>query len=275
MAVGLALVCALAYGAADFFGGMASRRMPASAVTLLSQVAGLVVLALAYPLVPGRFYLADRWGLGAGIFGALGIGALYAALAVGRMGVVSPVTAVVGASVPVVWGLWSGERPAGAALAGVGLAFVAVALVSTSPDTRRLSAREPGVAAALLSGLAIGFLYVFLSHTHRDGGLTVLAAARAGSLAALGLYAVAMREAVRPPPALVPTIAAAGGLDMVANILYVVATRFGLLTIVAVLTSLYPASTVFLARIVLGERLSLLQWAGVACAAGGVVLIAI
>ncbi len=276
MAIGLALAAALVYGAADFFGGLASRRTPAAAVVVLSQIAGVVVLAAAWLIVPGRFYASDiGFGVLAGVAGGIAIAALYAALAVGRMGVVSPITAAVGASVPVIVGLTSGERPATLALAGVAAAFIAVVLVSGGADVRRFSMSEPGVALALLSGLGIGALYVFLGVGHRDAGLARLAVTRVVSVVLLSGYALVRRESLRPSPRSLRLIFSAGALDMSANVLYVMATRHGLLAIVAVLTSLYPASTVFLARIVLRERLAPLQWLGIAFAAAGVVLIAL
>ena len=275
MAVMLALAAAGFYGAADFFGGIASRRTPAATVVVLSQLAGAFVLLAAWPLVPGRLYPGDLWwGFAAGACAALGIAALYAALAIGRMGVVSPITAVVGASVPVIVGLWIGERPGASALAGVALAFVAVALVSSNAETRRLSTREPGLVLALLSGVGIGGLYVFLSRGHADGGLALLAMTRAVSVPLLVAYALANRESLRPAPGSTPTIALAGLLDMSANVLYVVSTRHGMLVLVAMITSLYPASTVILARLFLHERLSGMQWLGAALAAAALVLIA-
>ncbi|MDQ2907721.1 MAG: DMT family transporter [Candidatus Eremiobacteraeota bacterium] len=275
MAIWLALAAALVYGAADFFGGLASRRTPAATVVVLSQIAGIVVLALAWIALPGHFYPSDIvFGVLAGVAGGVAIAALYAALAVGRMGVVSPITAVVGASVPVVVGFTAGERPATAALAGVAAAFVAVALVSSGGELRRFSFAEKGVALALLSGLGIGALYVFLARGHSDAGLARLAVARVVSVALLVAYALVKRESLRPAPRSLGLILFAGALDMSANILYVISTRFGMLAIVAVITSLYPASTVFLARVVLRERLSPVQWVGVAFAAGGIVLIA-
>jgi drug/metabolite transporter (DMT)-like permease len=275
--VALALFAALFYGAADFCGGIASRRTPAATVVVLSQIAGAVVLAAAWVAVPGagHFYGSDAsWGVAAGIAGGAAIAALYAALAVGRMGVVSPITAVVGASVPVLTGLILGERPPGLALVGVALAFAAVALVSVNAETRTISFSEPGFAAALLSGCAIGALYVFLSRGHADGKFALLAVTRAVSVAFLCAYALARRESLRPAPKSLGLILGAGALDMAANVLYVLATRSGMLSIVAVLTSLYPASTVFLARVVLSERLTRSQWAGVAIAGFAVFLIA-
>jgi len=263
VAIFLALAAALTYGAADFYGGLASRKMPAAAVVVLSQIAGMAVLGAVWIVLPGagRFYFDDA------LIGA-GVGA------VGRMGVISPITAVIGASVPVVLGFAFGERAAPTALAGVALAFVAVALVSANLETRSLSLREPGVALAILSGLAIGALYVLLSRGHHDGVLGRLAIARVVSVIVLGSYALLRRESLRPAPRALPVVLVAGALDMSANVLYVFATNIGMLAIVAVLTSLYPASTVFLARAFLGERLTPSQWLGVALAACGVVLIA-
>jgi drug/metabolite transporter (DMT)-like permease len=273
MGVAIALCAAAIYGAADFFGGLAARRTAAAAVVVLSQVAGLVVLALAWIVLPGHFYASDiAWGIGAGIAGGIGIAALYAALAIGRMGVVSPITAVVGASVPVAVGLALGQRPPAVALAGIVLAFVAVALVSANAETSRISLREPGLALALFSGAGIGILYVCLARGHADGGLALLLTTRLTSLAMLVAYALARRESLRPASGASATIVVAGVLDMSANVLYVLATRHGSLAIVAVLTSLYPASTVLLARIVLKERVERIQWLGVGCAACGVAL---
>jgi uncharacterized membrane protein len=253
----IALCAAGVYGAADFFGGLAARKTAAAAVVVLSQLAGIVVLGIAWLALPGTFHASDiAWGIAAGIAGGLAIACLYAALAIGRMGVVSPITAVVGASVPVAVGLALGQRPAPVTLAGIALAFVAVALVSANAETRRISLGEPGLGLALASGAGIGLLYVFLSRGHADGGLALLATTRVTSLVVLIAYALVRRESLRPAP---------GGL----------ATRHGSLPVVAVLTSLYPASTVALARIVLHERLQQLQWVGVGCAACGVALIAL
>jgi drug/metabolite transporter (DMT)-like permease len=122
--------------------------------------------------------------------------------------------------------------------------------------------------------LGIGTLYVALARGHADAGLARLAVARAASLVLLVVYALARRESLRPASGTLPTFLLAGALDMSANVLYILATGRGLLAIVAVLTSLYPASTVFLAWAFLKERLSPSQWAGVALAACGVALIA-
>lgn len=276
MEVVLALLAAAVYGASDFLGGIASRRTPPATVVVLSQLAGVVVLAIGWFALPGKFYPSDVvWGIGAGFAGSIAIVALYAALAVGRMGVVSPVTAVIGASVPVVAGVLFGERPPLLAVVGVLCAFAAVALVSANAETRRISLSEPGVAPALVSGVAIGALFVLLGHGHADAGLARLAIARATSVLLLLGYALARRASLRPVPGSFRLILVAGALDMAANVLFIASSRYGLLAIVSVLTSLYPASTVVLARIVLKERLTRTQWVGVGLAACGVAFIAV
>jgi drug/metabolite transporter (DMT)-like permease len=274
--VALALIASVTYGAADFLGGMASRRTPPVTVVLWSQIAGFAILAVVLPFGGGRLDdSAVVWGVASGVAGAVAIACLYAALARGRMGVVSPISAVIGASVPVAVGLAFGGRPAPIALAGIGLAFVAVALVSTTGKLRGVSFREPAVPLAVASGIAIGALFVFLSRGGAADRLWLLGVARITSVALLFAYGYATRANLRPLRGAVRTIVIAGALDMSANVLYVLSTRVTLLAVSAVLTSLYPASTVFLARFALHERLTRTQWAGVACAIAGAVLIAL
>jgi drug/metabolite transporter (DMT)-like permease len=277
VAIGLSLLAALVYGAADFLGGIASRKTPAETVVAVSQAAGFVVLLLALPFVPTHIRPADfAWGLASGLAGAVGIASLYAALAVGRMGVVSPITAVIAAAVPVLAGVGLGERPSLLAGGGILLAVIAIVLVTFDARSARFSWSEPGVKLALVSGISIGCLYVVLGRASHGSGLGLLIATRLASMSMLAFFAVAVRrESLRPVPGTLAPTLAAGALDMGANILYVLATQTGLMSIVAVVTSLYPASTVVLAAIVLGERLGPQQWAGVACAALGVALIAV
>ncbi len=270
----IALAAAAVYGSADFLGGFASRRNAAGTVVLLSQLFGALLLAVCYAYVPTPIDAQDvRIGVLAGFAGAAAIVALYAALGVGRMGIVSPVNAVVGASVPVVFGLAFGERPSAFAFAGVACALLAVVLVSLDARTNRFSLREPGLGLAILSGLAIGALYVTLG-THGGAGFGRLVVTRGVSLAVLAAFVALRRTPLRPAPGTLRFIAIAGLLDMAANVLYVIAAHGGLLSLVAVVTSLYPVSTVLLARVFLKENLGTIQWAGVACAICGVVLVA-
>jgi drug/metabolite transporter (DMT)-like permease len=282
-AITYALLAATVYGAADFLGGLASRRSSPSAVVVASQAIGLAALTVVLPFVPGRYAPTDVvWGALAGVGGAFGIALLYRALALGHMGVASPITAVIAACVPVVYGFELGERLRPAALAGVVLAVLAVALVSLGSGPGGSSGIGDAVprddrralAYALASGCALGAFYVLLSRASPAAGLYPLLGARAASVVVCALFAGAIRESVRPVAGSMRMIAASGILDMAANVFYVLALHRGAIAIAAVLTSLYPASTVLLARAFLHERLTPAQWAGVICAGFGVVLIA-
>ena len=282
MAVVLGLLVAVTYGAADFFGGLSSKRASVPAVVVLSQLIGLPFLAVLVAVAGGEA-TARTLGFGAasGVFGAIGLVCLDRGLASGRMSVVAPITAVGAALVPVLWGLLGGERPGPVPLAGVVLALVAVGLVSRTDDDVLDGDETPGRATpaaylplAVIGGIAFGFVFVLLAETGDDAGFWPLAAARATSipLLAAGTIVTGRSFAVGSRSAAL-TIAAAGVLDMAANAIFLLASRQGLLALVGVLSSLYPASTVLLARVVLKERLLRMQVAGLSLAAVGVVLI--
>jgi drug/metabolite transporter (DMT)-like permease len=277
MAVLLALASAATYGAADFLGGLSSRRAPAVAVTLVSQAAGLVVLLGAVAVLGGAPTRADlAWGAASGLAGGAGLLLLYRGLAGGTMSVVAPITAVCAAAVPVGAGLAMGERPSALALTGVVVALLAIVLVSRE-EAPAAAPRGPVTAAvrtALLAGVAFGLFFVLLGRTGDDAGLWPLVAARGGSIALLAVIGQVAGEPLRVPRAALGGVLAAGILDMTANVLYLLAVREGLLSLVAVLSSLYPASTVLLATVVLRERLHPVQRTGLAAAAAAVALIA-
>ena len=264
------------YGSADFCGGLATKRTSIFAVTVVSQTVGLALVLFALPFFPGHPTAADlAWGLLAGICGGSGLALLYHALSVGKMGVVSPITAVLAAALPVFVGFVRGEHLSAYQAGGIAVALIAVVLISISTEengTRELA--TAGVKEAIASGIALGGFYTLLALGGTQAGLYPLVAARVGSIGFLLLTALLLRRTFRPSRAVLPLIVLAGALDMTANALYVLATFAGYLSIAAVLTSLYPASTVFLARIVLHERLQFVQKIGVLCALAGVVLLA-
>jgi drug/metabolite transporter (DMT)-like permease len=274
----LALASAVTYGAADFLGGLAARRASTIAVVVLSQAAGLVMVAFILPLLtPAEPSRSDWiWGGIAGLSGGVGVALLYRALAFGVMAVVAPTTAVCAVLVPVVVAIALGERPGARQTAGIALAIIAIVLVSHSapqPETSVGPTQSTGLGLAFASGVAIGLFFLALARTNAAGGLWPLFAARGVSVTLFGAMALASRTTLRMQP---PTLAIAlgGGLvDMLANLLYLLASRRGPLTLVVTLTSLYPASTVLLARVVVGERLAPRQWAGVACALVAIVTI--
>jgi drug/metabolite transporter (DMT)-like permease len=273
MAAVLAATSALVFGAADFLGGVATRRAPVLAVVAVSQLAGLVVLGAMLPLLDGAPSGADlAWGGTAGLAGGTGLLLFYRALAAGVMSVVAPVTATLAAGVPVLAGLAQGERPGALALTGVAVALLATALVSRGEDAAAPGAPVP-LAGALGAGLAFGAFFVLLDRTAATAGLWPLLPARCASLALIFAAAASTRRTLRPTPRALLATLGAGVLDMTANVLYLLAVQRGLLSLVAVLASLYPVSTLLLARTLLGERLRGVQGAGVAFALAAIVLI--
>jgi drug/metabolite transporter (DMT)-like permease len=283
MAALLALLSAAAYGSGDFMGGLAARRLPPAAVVLRSNTVGLLGLVVALPLA-GDAALAGRdvlIGALAGTAGGVGVLLLYRGLATGTMSVVAPVTGVLSAVVPVVVGLTTGERPSTVALVGVPLALFAVAMLAREPrdvDDPGTGLRGVDLLTALGAGLGFGLFFVGLDATGDDAGLWPVVAGRAASVSVFAVVA-AVRVGARAGRgrALAGTmpwlLVGCGLLDAGANALFLLATQRGLLTLVAVLGALYPAATLLLARIVLGERLARPQAAGVVLAAAAVVLV--
>jgi uncharacterized membrane protein len=267
MAVVLALSASLLYGAADFLGGLASRRQAVLAVVVASQAAGVLGLLAVLPFLPAAAPRAADLGLGAlgGLAGAVAVVCLYRGLAEGRMSVVAPVAALSGLALPVAGGLAMGERPGTLALAGMALSGLAVWLLGrgpadaagTGPGSRR------ALWLALASGAAGGAFYVLLQRTSPDAGAWPLVAGRAASLTVLVTVTGWNLAALKPAsPRLLVLMVAAGLLDTAANAFYLWASKHGLLSVVATLASLYPASTVLLARLTLRERLEPGQRAG-------------
>ncbi len=270
----LAIGSAVLYGAADFTGGLTTRHASTIPVVLLSQAAGLILLALIMPLLPHASPArADLvWGAAAGLTGGIGVALLYHALAIGTMAVVAPTTAVCAVAIPVVVSVLLGERPVPLAVAGIALGIVSIVLVSQQPAAS--SPRRPsGVGTALASGVAIGLFLLSFAQAGPRAGMWPLLVARTVSVTIFAVMAIAGGRSIRMPARVTALVIVAGVMDMVANALYLLATREGPLSIVVTLSSLYPASTVLLARVVLGERLRPWQVTGVGCALAAVVLI--
>jgi drug/metabolite transporter (DMT)-like permease len=275
MGIVLGLLAAACYGAADFFGGLATRRSSMFAVAMLVQGVGFVLLLAVMPFFPGHAsQQAFVYGILAGVCGGVGLALLYHALSIGKMGVVSPITAVLAAALPVAIGVLRGEHLSVWQSAGIAVALLAVVLISLTQEDGRFEFSTAGVREAIGSGITLGGFYVFLAQAGAQAGLYPLLFARFASAAFLFVLALLLRRSFVPASGTLLLIVVAGAIDMTANCLYVLAVYAGYLSIAAVLTSLYPASTVFLARFVLGERLSTVQKAGVAIALAGVAMIA-
>ncbi|MCS5713904.1 DMT family transporter [Herbiconiux sp. CPCC 205716] len=285
----LGLLGAIVYGGADFLGGLAARRLGAVRVTALSAVAGLALIALALPLVGGAFSAdAVRLGILSGVTGAIALSLLYGCLAIGPMSILSPLTAVVSALVPFSVGLIAGERLSVLGWIAIGIALVAVVLVGFVPEKGAARPRVLGLAMAVGAGAMIGLFLVIIDRTPDDSGVVPLLLNRATSAVIMVGAAVvlvvgarvrgARRGAVRPrdrdAQARLPGWAeravllaiACGVVDAIANVLLLLALRAGELTVVSVLTALYPAGTVVLAAVLLRERVAPVQVVGLVLA---------
>ena len=285
MEIVLALGSALAYGVSDFTGGVLTKKDHVFTVILLSQLVSSAILLFALPFWDGSFsWQAVQWGAAAGVAGMAGAALLYRGLAIGRMGVVAPITAVLAAAIPLSFALAVGERPGWVALIGVVVGLVAVVLISSAPDPASADAPVAkasmlsggsGVVEALGAGVGFGLFFILLERTPGESGLWPLVGTRISMVAFVALLAAVAGAPVRPPAGMGRSLILLGITNLGADLLFLLATRTGLLSLVAVITSLYPAATVALARVVLDERMVKQQLVGVVCAALSVSLIAL
>jgi drug/metabolite transporter (DMT)-like permease len=270
MSVPFALSSAVAYGAGDFAGGLAARRAPVLTVTAVAQAAGLAGLLPAALLVPGHVSVAAvGTGALAGVAGMSGLLLYMRGLAVGPMGLVAPLSSVVGAGLPLVAGVLGGERPG--AVAGLALVVALVAVALAGAGSRGDAAAGAGLAHGLGAGVGFGLFFVAIAATPDDAGLWPLVAGRVVSLSLLAALLLGPRRrggvgqgGVRASGAAL--MVACGVLDTAANVLFLLATRTGTLSVSGVLVSLYPVVVLVLARVVLRERLTGLQLTGVGLA---------
>jgi len=272
----LALASSVAYGAADFLGGVAARGAHVLRVVVIAAPASLLVELLLWPAVGARFPSgAVTWGAASGLASAVAFALLYRTLAIGPMSVLSPVTALVSAALPVGVGLIEGETLSGLAVGGMMLAFVAIVVVSGGTDARAVRPSRAALVLAFGAGAAIALQLVCLDQAPDDSGIAPLLVGRAVStVVVLGAAVVLQRRLGDTRPSLAAS-AAAGALDSLANFAFLLAVRDGDLAVVAVITALYPASTVLLARAFLAERIGTTQLAGLGLAAVAVSLLAV
>ncbi len=290
-AVVLAALAALAYGASDFSGAVAAKTHDATLVTAVMQAVSLVALLGYLALWPeDTRTLADAaWAALGGIAVAIALTTFYQALARGPMSTAAALTALVSATVPVAAGLALGDRPSTLALAGVAISIPAVVLVSVEPRGTHVSpfavpprervASQAHVnrtrALALVAGLGFGMFFVALSRTSSDAGLFPLLSARAASIVVLVTILTTRRRWAPISRSSWPIIVVAGVLDFAANSFYLTALGKGTFTWVAAISSLYPVSTVLLARLILQERLRSVQIGGLVLAASALALVAV
>ncbi|MGW2847855.1 EamA family transporter [Streptomyces sp. NPDC001274] len=272
----LALGSSLAYGCADFLGGLGARRAHVLRTVMIAAPASLTVELLLWPFLGASFAPATlAWGAASGVASAVAFALLYRTLAIGPMNVLSPVTALVSAMLPVGVGLTQGERLGPAGLIGLPLALAAVVLVSAGHGAGGARPSRTALLLALGAGAAIALQLVCLHQAPPDSGVGPLITGRAVSSAVTLVAAGAMYRRLGPGRPAYATAAGAGVLDSVANLLFLLAARSGDLAVVAVITALYPAGTVLLARGVLAERVHRGQLIGLGTAAVAVSLLAL
>ena len=299
----LGLTGAIIFGSADFLGGLAAKRMSSLLVTAVAAASGLVALLIALPFVAGVWSpTAVLWGALSGVSGAIAISLLYACLAIGPMSILSPLTAVVSAVVPMTVGLLGGDRLVPVGYWALGLALLAVVLVGFVPERGAVRPSLLGVLMALGSGTMIGAFMVMIDLTPADSGLVPLVMNRAvngaimfSAVGLLTLIALRRRRALMPAWSASASAGAAstdaagsasdaapharstlaiglrlavtcGVIDVVANVLLLLGMRAGDLSVISVLTAMYPAGTILLAAVVLRERIAPVQWLGLALA---------
>ena len=277
MAILLAVLCATTYGIADYCGGRASRSVASTIVTLLGQATSLVLVVAGVALMRTPIASAHdlAWAAVGGAGGGLALIGFYKALSRGAMAVVAPTTAIVSAVFPVIVGLAQGERPSVIALVGMFAACVAVALVSGAIGTRHQHTSMSTIVLAGLAGLGFGFIFVAFARTAHDSGMWPLVAARLASVPVVASVVLVTRPGRAGLSRVLAVVIASGVLDMAANLFYLAASHRGLLSVVAVISSLYPASTVCLAFALDHERVSRTQAAGLACAATALALVSL
>ncbi|MBH0121891.1 DMT family transporter [Rhodococcus sp. HM1] len=275
----LALVAAVGYGVSDFVGGVASRRIAALRFVVASYPLSLLLVLAVAPLVGGEITLSSlAWGAVAGVAGGVAIWWFYQALAEGPMSVVSPVTALLVAGIPVLVGLVLGERPGPLAYAGIALALLAVVLVSRESDEDVGGSAHPRFTARVAwltfaSGLTFALMFVAMNQVPEGTGLWPLAMARLTASVVVGAVALGAGMLLRPPRQLWPFIAGVAVLDVVANAALMFAFQHGMLSMVSVIGALYPAATVLLATTVLGERVGPDRRIGMVLAVAAVAMI--
>jgi drug/metabolite transporter (DMT)-like permease len=277
VAVLLALFSAVVYGVSDYGGGRATKSSAAVTVTLAAECTTFVALSIVMVVLDDPFPArADvLWGLAAGLASCSAVIALYHALANGAMTVVAPVTAVVAAVIPVAFGLATGERPGAIAIVGAVVAITAIALISGAVGVPHVPTRRAILGVALIAGAGFGLLFVFLDRTSDDSGLWPVYAARWIAIPTL-LVAHWVRRDRRPLTRTTGGLAVmVGVLTTAANASFLAATRRGLLSVVAVVVSMYPASTVLLATVLDGERVRRPQAVGLGLAGLALVLVTI
>jgi drug/metabolite transporter (DMT)-like permease len=276
LAVVLALVSALGYGGSDFAAGLASREVSAIRVTIISESVSVAVLLLIAPWMgaPSLSAVSVSWSVAAGLGGVGGALALYLGFTRAAFSVGGPVSAVASAAFSVVAGLGFGEHPGTLAMIGIALALPAIVAVSITPAEPGSASPLAGAAYGLVAGAGFAMLFIGLNRAGGHSGLWPVLISQCAALAAIVAVGAARRDLGRLPGRPAGLGALTGATGVGGTICYFIATHHGLLAVTAVITSLYPASTILLARLLLAERLTWIRLCGLVLAGASVALIA-
>ena len=277
MEILLAAAAALVYGVGDYCGGRASRKIDSLVVTCAGQIFSLMLLGIFLVILgdPAPGMHDWLWGAAGGLGGFVGLTLFYYALAKGSMTVVAPLAAVISAALPIGTGLFLGDRPSLIAYVGIVIAIVGIALVTGAVGTAHAPTKLAIVGVATLAGCGFGWMFVCLDRTSSDSGMWPLLAARIASIS-IAATIIAFRGRSRLGQGRIPAIALwAGFFDMGANVLFVFANRQGMLSLVSVITALYPVSTIVLALRLDHEKANRSQFVGMACAALALVFVSL
>lgn len=270
---GFSLASAACWGTGDFSGGVGAKGSNAFGVVVVAHTSGLICMLLL-ALITGEpipSHAALSWGAMAGFIGGLGLVCLYRALAIGQMGINAPVAAVITGALPVLYGIWKEGYPAPIQFAGFGLALVAIWLVALPSGGL---GRPRGLGLAICAGIGFGGYLICSRQAATEAVFWPLVAARAASVTEILVIVIASRRPWKPSRSLLGWMIFAGVFDSLGNMFFMYAVRHGRLDVATVLSSLYPASTVLLARFVLKEKISRLQTSGMIAALVAVPLIA-
>lgn len=274
LAVIFGLFSALSWGTGDFCGGVATKRSPGYSVVMVAEFVGAVML-IGLALITGEPWPTSQSlliALVAGLAGVVGLGALYQGLAIGKMGVVAPLSAIVGGAVPIIVALFTEGWPSITQFAGFGIALVAVWLLAGTGEFR-VNRRE--IMLALIAGLGFGFYFVLIAQASTEHVFWPLSIARTAAGLAFLLFILITRHPVLPGRNALGLSSLAGLADAGGNLFFALAAQSGRLDVAAVVASLYPGVTVTSACFVLHERLTRLQIIGIVAALIAVVLIAL
>lgn len=271
------ILSSLIFGSGDFCGGLASKKNHVFTVVVGAHFVGgilMVLMALIFN-EPFPTTIDLWWGGTAGIVGALALMLFYYALANGRMGVVAPMTAVISAAIPIIWGAIFDGLPTWVRLLGFAVALIAVLFISTSTSGENVRPNLRELLLPFLAGAGFATFFILVDQVESGSVFWPLVAARIASVTLFGLIGLFTGNLKRPEPGTWVTVGLAGIFDTLGNAFFIISTQAGSFAVAAVMGSLYPASTIFLARFILDERLSRIQWVGIGLAFIAVVLIAL